>query len=92
MLESLFNKVDIQLLAKILFLKISQSSQRSICVGVICQKLVSKTCIQNEIIEIQIIKIQILFLIKQENAMRRINRDDFLQLGFTLKISLFSEG
>ena len=29
--------------------------------------------------------------IKQENAMRYNNRDDVLQLSFTLKISAFSE-
>ena len=37
------------------------------------------------------IVISVWYLIKQENAMRRNNRDDLLQLSFTFKISIFSE-
>ena len=33
----------------------------------------------------------VILQLKQENAMRYNNRDDLLQLSFTLKISIFSE-
>ena len=41
--------------------------------------------------EEQIQKLLIYFELKQENAMRFNNRDDLLQLNFTLKISIFLE-